>query len=357
MPTQLTFTNDITDISTAQNADGSIRWHVYSRQIGNSSKIYVRRETPPNTFEAEVLFLQEGEKPRVFFDPSLNQWLVVYRLNENMWWVRTDENDAPTTQTAQTTNLLVSGFGAAVGETPGPEIVAEKQEALFAQNPQGPYAFNAPRPVATIGIGPSPTPGMFEVRWRATPTSDANGNAQWAYGEFPRHFIAGFNVYRINLADGSLVKLNPSPVPFEGFDPKLYVYPTPAVAGTYFVVQVNFRGPHSTGTVEGRIVGAPRDLVRSDGTALPDIVEAAFPSHIGDISEVSRFVVTDRTPLLVLQLDFFPSHIGEGFEGDITVLDFAEVQIADFGETFPSHIGEGFFSRITQTGTGSVLVG
>lgn len=356
MGQKITFTDDVGFISTAENVSGSIRWHCYDRLVAGKWSVYVRREVGGSLL-AEVKLLDEGQKPEIFFDVGSLQWVLLYRLHEKFWMLRYLESEVPIVQSPQT-DTLIDQFQTGLTDNGELESIAGRQSVLVFTAPSV-DAYNGPPPPLAVGVGASPTPGFFRVRWRARLSTTTDGNAQFDYDP-ERHYIVGFHVYRRRGDSGALERLTGSLVPFVGLDPVIYELEVPAVAGTYYVTQVNHQGPRSTNLIEGR-VHAPSDQVRSNGTAIPDLVRSFMDQKIGEGTQGPdlRFVVVSFAPINIIPAgDTFPSHLGEGFQGRTNVdFDYDVINIEVISDTFPSHLGEGFVSRLSQTGFDTVVVG
>lgn len=352
MATQITFTDDVGRISTASNADGSIRWHVYERPFGNGISIFVQREV--NTvLEAEVRLLAEGDRPEIFFDPVTSKFLFFYRLNENVFKIEIDEGDPPATQAPQvgTTIDHFRGMGGFSEETRTiREILPENQIGL------GPIdADNGPTRMDAVAVVASQNLGKIKVRWRAK-NPDSEGQT-----------VAGFNVYgQLFDAGRALLKLNGSLIPFEGFDPKLYEFEVPARGGRYFVTQVNRKGADPT-FVEGRIKPPFGDTL-TNGVTLPEANTSIMNARQGESiqPEDLKFVFVDTAPLTIIRADTFPGHArGDSFNdpGTEIVVEYVVVLVSD-GATFPIDdqfkdvsTGEGFVAKINIDQQGGVIIG
>lgn len=356
MGTKITFTNDTGRVSTAQNADGSIRWHCYERTIAGKTAVYVQRELG-GVLQPEVKLIQEGDRPEVFFEPVLFQWIFLYRLNERIWMLRYLEAEVPVPQPSQS-DTIVDQFQVGPTEDPETSSVAGRQVVMIDSVPSI-DAYSGPPAPNAVGVGAASVPGMLSIRWRARPTSLADGNSTFDYDP-TKTYIIGWNVYRRRADDGAVEKLNLSIVPFEGFDPKIYELIVPAVAGSYFVTQINYQGPYSSNLVEGRLK-SPRDTIQTDGNSLPQIVRSFMDAKIGEgfPPDAIRFVVVSFAPVnIIVPQDSFPSHLGEGFNVPVLVtFQYTVLFVGDLLDTFPSHLGEGFVSRLTETGQGSVIIG
>lgn len=362
MATKITFTDDVGRVSTAQNVAGTIRWHVYDRTVGGVPGIYVQRELA-DVLQPEQQILVQGDRPEVFFDVGLAQFILLYRKDERMFMLRYLEAEVPVLESAQLAVVVQPPIPAGVTFTPvdlhspgpadsaQPDSVAQRQFGLTESAPSV-DAYNGPPPPLAIGVGAAPTAGFFRIRWRARLSTNADGNATWFYDPV-RHYIAGFHVYLRRQDSGALERLTLSMVPFVGLDPVVYELEVPAVAGTYFVTQVNRQGPYSTNLVEGRI-HSPRDVVRSDGTLLPDVVRSFMDSKVGESiqSQDLRFVVVSTGAVVITPpSETFPSHLGEGFGSSSRIISSYSPQfVADQADTFPSHLGAGFYARITLGG-------
>lgn len=366
MATQITFTNDVGEVTTASTPDGTIRWHVYERTVNGLRAVYVQRELA-GVLQAEVKLIVEGDTPEVYFaedlgGPGVHQWVLLYQFHEQLWMLRYNENEVPVTLAPQTTNLFVNTRRGAVNDsvsTDAHSIAQQGQPAPAFERISAIQAFNTPLAPLAVGVGASATPGMFRVRWRARTSNPTSGNAEF-FGDPQRHFIAGFNVYRRNT-DASVQKLNGPLIPFQGLDPKIYEFETPGLPGVYYVTQVNFQGPNSEALVEGR-VGA-RDLIRTDGDDLPDLVRSSQGKGPGEgkPQEDARLVITNLAPIFLgAILDPFNSHgPAEGFVMKSAIgFDYDPFVAADLTDPFNSHgPAEGFQSRITQTGFGTIIIG
>lgn len=82
--TQITFSSDVSGVSTDSNADNSIRWHVYERESLSSPGdrgIYLRREVNSN-LEPEKQIVSIGEKPKIYF--LANNWILLFKLRDRI---------------------------------------------------------------------------------------------------------------------------------------------------------------------------------------------------------------------------------------------------------------------------------
>jgi len=363
--TQITFTNDVGEVSTASNLDGTIRWHVYERTVNGLRSVYLQRELA-GVLQPEVKLIIEGDTPEVYFAEDLggagvHQWVIFYHFHEQLWMLRYTENEAPVTIAIQTLDLFHNALrtlpSAEVPRTDAPTIADRQAEFFGAIAPQDVY--NGPLPPSSVAVAASPNPGMFRVRWRARASTQTSGNADF-FSDPMKHFIAGFNVYRRN-PDASIQKLNGVLVPFAGLDPTLYEFETPAAPGTYFVSQVNFRGPLMTDLVEGRV--GVRDLIRTDGDDMPDVIRSVVGAGPGEGKRREDFEIlfNNLAPIFLgAQFDPFNSHgPGEGFNSNAAIgFDYDTFFIDIATDPFNGHgPGEGFQSRVVQTGFGTIIIG
>jgi len=349
MATQITFTDDVGRIATASNVDGSIRWHMYERPFGTGTAIFVQREVS-GVLDPEVRFLNEGERPSIFFDPVSSQWVFTYTLNENVFVVFIDEFTPPATQPAQV-NTLINNLRVS-GPVPGDDRTAGEEEAqtVLGLSP-GASIVKVPK-LDSVAIAASGNPGVtLTVRWKAQQSLLTNFNVD----------AAGFNIY-LKGAGGSIVRVNGSLVPFEGFDPKIYEFEVPAVQGTYFVTQVNVNGD------EGRLIG-PRDVALSDGTEAADVILSVMGRKLGEGVQTEDLVfgIIDATPVFVLRNDTFSSHGPEETliePGSLieTIVQLTVVSVNDgtfpLVDTFPSHgPSESFTAIVDIDSQGGVIIG
>lgn len=341
---RITFTNDCGRISSASNTDASIQWHCYERTVSGSTGIYVQRQVA-GVLQAEVHYILVGERPSIVFDPSLGaagKWILLYTLNERLWMITADVNDAPSPQPLQTTSIYVDRYAGSLADDGQSISIAAREAEQIAQAPTV-DANNAPIPPLSVGIGSAATLGNFSIRWRAATSSLTAGNA--AYDDFYSPFlnmILGFNVYCRLASTGATVKLNGSLIPFVGLDPTVYEYSTPGVAGTYFVTQVNSTGPNSAGQIEGLLRG-PKVEITTDGLHLPAVCDARFGSHLGDGQGSAIFYVSFAPTYLPAQNDTFGSHLGDGEGTSITYpFSFVPFVLPAQSDTFGSHLGDGF---------------
>jgi hypothetical protein len=369
MATQITFSNDVGRVSTASNPDGSIRWHVYSRLISGRSRIFVRREVG-GVVDAEpgIQLVFEGEDPEVYFEPDLGasgQFCVFYRLNDNYWWVRTDEPDVPTPQPAQTDTVtdhnIVRGVSdperLSVGDnSPGLRSIGTDRHVQAVRMDNNPPRSEA----AVVGpvVGP-PGSQTFRIRWRPVPTSISSQNIN----------IVGFNVYLRRRGTGALKKVNGPLVPFDGYDPKIYEVDVPNEPGDYFVTQVNRAGDGTSNLVES-LVRRPRAVAETGGDRLPLVLDGFDVRGVGDGFGAAgpQFVVVETAPVQALPPGetFIVRGVGEGFESDVVPgFDYDPIFVNDpflNNEADETLVVRGFnqgfgTTRIEQTGFGSVIIG
>lgn len=342
MATQITSTNDVGRVSTASNADGSLRWHVYERDLGGGVvSIFVQREVS-GMLEPEVRFVLDGEKPEIYFDSATSQWLLLYVFNENVWMYQIDENDAPTTRGSQLGTFIVH---MRVDSTDADVIDSIAKQQLENVDTRGPHqATSGPKAPLSVGIGASSTPGFFVVRWVPQTPNDST-------------IVAGFNVYRKDYHTGAVKKVNPSLLPYEG-SPVVHEYETPARAGYWMVVQVDQRGPGSSALVEGRI-GAPKDLVHGTGKTLPTIIDSFMGNKL-DEGDTLQITVTGSPPIGFIVNDSFVAASMGSSEGPGASIsnDFDILDIGPPDDTFDRYgISGGESFTVEQTGFGSIVVG
>jgi hypothetical protein len=232
MATRITFSQDVTWTRTAENDDGTIRWHVYSRTPPGTLKpgIYVQRQVN-EVLEAEVLLMQEGDRPAIHFNSQRQQFDLLYRLNESVYLVRIDETTVPTTQGPQSETIQTDFSQQPGGEEwpKNPRPIRDLQLDFSLHTRSAPNVQVRSKPVS-VSVHGSSTAGKLFVRW----SPDAST---------PPEQIAGFNVYLVEGQWGRLIKLNGSlvpPVPAPAV--RLLELEVPARSGTYFVTQVDFRG-------------------------------------------------------------------------------------------------------------------
>jgi hypothetical protein len=344
---QITFTDDVLNISTASNADGSIRWHVYEKPHGNGTSIFVQREVNA-VLEAEVRLLAEGARPEIFFDAANLEWIFIYNLQENAFMIRYDELEVPTTALPQVGDTAVDHYSTSAGNPNTKTTGQRAQEKVFNRNFQD--ADNAPPTPDSVAIGAGPTPGTdFRVRFLPHANQqDVN--------------IAGFNIYVKRLSDGGVERANGALVPFTGSLLSVHEAVVPAIAGTYFVTQVNRKGTSAVPTAleEGR-KRAPNDFVPGTGLDLDAAITSFMHPFVGEgvVGKIT-FVQAGVIFFTVPTDTYKDAHIGEGFDL------FAEVITTTFPIVLPfpppdlykdAHIGEGFKKKILLVGTGGVIIG
>jgi len=354
MATQITFTSDVGKISVASNSDASIIWYVYERPYLTGTSIFVQRDIN-GTLESEVRLLAEGERPEIFFDPIEGTWIFCYVLNENLYLITLDENDAPATQVAQTATII-DNLQLAVFSAPVNDSVKQLEAGKVIGNM--PIHADATKPISAIAVAASPTPSStMMIRWRALPSSLSNLNLN----------IAGFNVYGKLHGTGKLVRFNSTLVPFVKLDPHIYEFEIPSQAAKYFVTQVNFKGPNSTQLIEGKIK-APFDTIESDGISEP----AANTSRLSSRFNSSMFpssrniTVVETRPVNVIPPtdDYIQTAFGKGMFSPATVVsEYGIVQVKS-GSTQPivdtytqTSWGKGIGRFISGTAFGSIIIG
>lgn len=328
MATRITFSADVGQIATASNTDGSIRWHVYERPFGNGTTIFVQREVN-SVLEAEVRLLAEGTKPEVYFDANLSKWLLFYVLNENAFLITADENDPITTQPGQT-NTTQDTIATNLTQPLNLNMVARQ---LYNTLPGVGSIYNGPPAVNSMQIGAGPSDVTLALRWGPKPTDN--------------ELVAGFLIYFLDLATKRYTRIGS----FEPFDPMTPIYEQviPRVSGTYFVVQVNYKGNVSTQLVVGRIQ-RPSDTI-DDNTALDRI----YPRY-GD-GQLGEFIFVDRTPVLVVRSDTIRPRYGDGADSLISMATFLPIQVANEVDDIKPRYGDGFTASLEQTGSGGVIIG
>ena len=328
MATRITFSADVGQISTASNTDGSIRWHAYTRPFGNGRTIFVQREVN-GTLEAEVRLLAEGSKPEVYFDANLSKWLLFYVLNENAFLITADENDPIATQPSQT-DTTQDTFATNLSRPTNLNQVAQQ---LYDTQPGIGSIYTGPPAVAQLQIGAG--------------TSDSTLGVRWVPKQTENELVAGFLVF---LLDPATKKYNQVGT-FEPYSASATFYEqvVPKVAGTYFVVQVNYQGNVSQQLSVGRIQ-QPSDNV-DDNSALD-----RFNPRIGD-GLLGDFVFVDRTPVLVIRSDTFKPRIGGNGEVSLSFVTYEPIQAADEADTIKPRYGDGFTASLEQTGSGGVIIG
>lgn len=350
---QITFTNDVGKIATASNTNGSIRWHVYERDLGGGvTSIYVQRELS-GVLQPEVRFVRDGRRPAVFFDTVSAQWILLYEFNESVWMIRADETTAPILQISQL-GTFITHMRSKSSDDSNDQSVAERLLSMVDSLGTTDCHFG-PASMQAVAVCASPTIGTFEVRWLPQfilDSTDAQG--------FNKR-IVGFNVYLRDDRDGAVTRVNPGMIPFLG-DNRLHSYATPGRAGTWMVTQIEQWGLGRL--VEGRL-GYPKDRVPGTGTTLPVIIEAIMDRKCGHGNEGSDIVFTfvSFAPLTInVAVDTFPGHtLGESppFVEPVVTTVFSEFFAANESDTFPGHArGDTIVPiRITQTGFDVIVVG
>lgn len=328
MATRITFSADVGRISTASNVDGSIRWHVYERPFGNGTTIFIQREVN-GTLEPEVRLLAEGTKPEVYFDVNTSKWLLFYVLNENAFLITADETDAIATQPGQvdtTQDTIAPGFSQPLNL----DLVARQ---LYDALPGIGTIYNGPPALETVRVGAGSSDSTLAIRW--VPKSTDN------------ELTAGFFIYRQTPATKGFARVGT----FEPFASATFAYEqiVPKEAGTYFVVQVNYRGNVSSSLVVDRIQ-PPSDTV-DDNVALD-----RFNVRFGD-GQLGEFVFVDRTPVVIVRGDTIRPRFGEGFDSSFSVSTFLPVQVGDEVDNIKARFGDGFAVSLEQTGFGGVVIG
>ncbi len=351
MATQITMTDDVGDITTASNADGSIRMHMYTRPFGNGNTVYVRREVD-GVLDAEVRLLAEGTNPHIFFDIGSAQWVLTYVLNEKLWMILFGEFDVPVTQPSQTGTIVDhhrKTFDVGNNQTTK-EILAASSVGI----PDG--SLDSIATPQSVAITAGTTPGTnFTIRWVPTKPGD------------PVHArLAGFHVYGPEAGKpGSLVQLNGTLVPFDGF--RLYELVVPAVPGRYYVTQVEYTksGAGTSGRlVEGRRRGDV-DTAFGDGLSTPAFINASRLSSSmgrgGDFQD-QPFLVIDKTPIKIERGSLFDGR-GPGesrkLAPEISVIEYGIVQLdTPILDTLTSRgPGEGFVAVIDIDQQGGIIIG
>lgn len=278
MATQLTISDDVAAIAVASTPDGLIRWHVYERVINGVSALYVQRELD-GTFIPEVQLVVEGKKPRIYFDTSENEWVLLYELNENIFMLRYAEAEVPSLIPAQAGETAIDHFRSVPGGRPDNRTFA--QNAAAVRIGVGPMdAYNGPKAPESVKVGASSIDGNVVVRF--LPASASDGVR-----------VAGFLVHRRRASDGALETLTSLTPPVGVGVQEIEV---PFALGEYYVTQVNYAGL-GTLTKEGRIQ-PPGDLIDDDLT----IIESLHDSRSGDgqtldVVRVQAGVVTVLVPL------------------------------------------------------------
>lgn len=342
MPTQITFTDDVGRISTASNADGTIRWHVYERPFGAGTSIYIQREVN-GVQEAEVRLLNEGQRPEVFFDTDSSQWLLFYVLNENAFLITADENDTPVTQPPQTGTTL-DQFRPGASAPRSAQTLAEQNNNEFSVG-LSLGIYDGPPTINNVDVGQSSNPGAeLVVRW--SPPSFQNLN------------VVGFVVFRRDFT-GGLVNVTPGGrEPFQGFD-FLYEVVVPAASGTYYVAQINTRGDATDAEVIGDIV-PPGSQILGDGTNNNDFIDRLeVRGGDGRGPQDLNFAIIGAAPVTVIQTDTGRFAAGEGFLSGLVNIDadFEPIIGAIENDAGRLAVGEGFFAALDISGFGGVIVG
>lgn len=354
---QITFTGDVGRVAAATNADGSIIWYCYERPYLTGTSIFVQR-CLNGVFQAEVRFLAAGQRPNIFFDPFTTQWIFTYVLNEKLYMITIGETDAPTPQPSQT-GTLIDHYRLAPIQQPDLRSIAES--SFQRDTGDGPIdADNSPPPPNALRVGASEVPGVnFTVQWRATPNTTSNQNL----------YCVGFNIYVRRYSDGALLKANSTMIPFMGFDPHVYTAEVPAVAGKYYVTQVNTKGPNSSQQIEGRIK-PPFDEVFSNGVNLPTV----NTSRMGQLFGQGRpgpedlvFTVTSFAPVTIIPNDdlFKQTMAGDAaIPSSSYTFVYTVVQVVSASLYPPlqdtymqSAFGEGLKLFISGSGTGVISIG
>lgn len=351
MAFQITLTGDVGRIAAAANEDSSIKWYCYERPYGGGTSIYVQREID-GILQAEVRFLAEGENPEIFFDPVTDQWIFTYVLNENLWMIAIDENDSPITQSAQAGTVIDHyRLGSSTTETRDTRTIAVQKSISI-----GPVDIDdSPRAVEGMGVVASSSPGtLYNVRWICAQNTVSNQNL----------YPAGFNIYVRTHDDRELVRLNSELIPFVDYS-TIYETEVRAIAGTYYVTQVSYKGDASTQLQEARIK-EPSDEVFSTGTELPTLSTSVFERLFGQGRRAEDITLTfvETLPVSVIRGDVYQqTAFGEGNIASASLLTYGIVQVQS-GNTQPitdtyrqSGFGEGLRLFLSGSDFGSVIVG
>jgi hypothetical protein len=343
---QITFTDDVINISSASNADGTVRWHVYERPHGNGTSIFVQRELS-GVLQAEVRLLAEGARPEIFFDSGNSEWIFIYNLQENAFMVRYDENEVPIPLIPQTGDTAVDHYSSTLGQRSTATLGERADRQVINRGPQD--ADNKPPSPDSVSVAAGPSPGTnFRIRWLP-------------HAGQQDVLIAGFNVYVKRSSDGGMQKVNGALVPYLGSLLQVHETVVPVVAGRYYVTQVNRKGTAAvlTSLEEGR-KREPSDAIEGDGLSLGGAVEAFMHRFMGEGLVGTITFVQGGSVFANAPTDAYKdAHMGEGFDlvGDVVqgniplVVEFADDNYKD------AHMGEGFDKGILLVGTSGVVIG
>jgi hypothetical protein len=354
---QITFSNDVGAIATASNENGSIRWHVYERNLPNGVvSIFVQRELA-GVLQPEVRFIRDGQSPEVYFDPVQAQWIVLYVFNQAVWMLRADEHDAPVLQISQL-GTFISHRRMGMGWDQDATTGAQRMDATLDTRDVLDATYDSMR-VVSVGVGASVQPGYFNVRWVPQfplDIEDRQGN---------QRRIAGFNVYVKTYETGRVRRVNTALVPFIGHT--IHEYEVRGRPGYWMVTQVENwgTGGHTTDgrLVEGRL-GHPRNLVAGTGAAPNDVILDVMPRLCGGSypGEDVRLVMESFAPLQVFAPVDNHTMSLMGQSGEIASVTYPftySQEVLDDEESAMTLLpmGSGSVVTLAQDGYGSVVIG
>jgi hypothetical protein len=350
--TQITFSDDVLNVSTASNTDASIRWHVYERVVNapiRKRAIFVRRWTSGGGLEAEQQILDEGSLPKIVFDDVANKWVILYTLYENVFVVTFTEAEVPALQPPQVgDNVTDHERTSAIvddGDIGGRRTMAERIASFGRLGIRKVDAYNGPTFPGSVGVVASATPGTLAVRWTLSSST---------FGSTPAvDLIAGFEVYReLELISGL--------IPFSGSFSTVYNFDITAVSGNYYVRVLFYKGPSSTLLTDNRIP-KPGDFLRGTGNDIGGVIlgNILLGPGMADVGNPKLISVVDARPVTVVRSEtFLRPELGESHDQvDSLAQDFLPTDDAVAAETFlRPEIGRGRRLSLSQTGLGSVII-
>ena len=352
MATQITFSDDVLNVSTASNTDASIRWHVYERVTNPSIRkraIFVRRWTSGGGLEAEQQILDEGSLPKIIFDAVNSKWVILYTLYENVFVVTFAEAEVPTLQPPQVgDNVTDHERTSAIiddGDIGGRRTMAERIESFGRLGVRKVDAYNGPPFPGTVAIVASATPDTLAVRWTLSESDFGSTLAT--------DLVAGFEVYReLELISGL--------IPFSGSFATVYDFDITSVPGNYYVRVLFYKGDSSTLLTDNRIP-KPGDRLRGSGSDIDGIIlgNIFLGPGVADVANPKLLRVVDARPVTLIRSEtFLRPELGESQDQVFyATQEFLPTDDSVAADTFVRpEIGRGRRLALSQTGVGSVII-
>lgn len=349
MATPITDTGDVGVISVATNANATITWYAYERPHGTGTSIFIQREVN-GVFETEVRFLAEGEKPKIFFDPTQLEWILLYVLNENLWMITIDEETEPATQSSQS-GTVVDNFTSkhvdSKNKFTAKTIISER--SIHGSNT---YSIDNTKTLEDVTVVASMTPSTtMNVRWKAKDNTISNQNEN----------IYGFNIYARRFLDGALAKINNDPILFKGDTSEIYEHEVPKAGGQYFVTQINYKGNVTSQLIEGLIKPPSDKAFKNDIESNEDIGSSR---NYGESLGAIPYNISDNAAANVIPpVDNMESLGGGGLFNSSSIINNDVVQVVS-GSSQPIieptqqfAYGGGLRLFISGTGLGRIIVG